>query len=253
MLCDICGGTLVMQPGATAKCDCCGMDYSTESLRAKFSAAQTTNNLNTVSAEAGNTNNYVETASSVVQSNVAPVAETASPVVQSNVTPVVETVNEYKSSATNDKKDIPKEKKNLSETDKKLLQFFQDASMAERMLEVRKIWKGLGLQAVEELQELNKLINVKAEFERLYGFQNIDIVAMVEEWKNEYDVAIPEEIEEEQIEVPVVEPKKTFIDLICPACAEKITLFSWQVSIGEQFICSRCGESFVLNEEQIQN
>ena len=44
MTCDICGGTLVMQPGATAKCDCCGMDYSTESLRAKFVAMQTANN-----------------------------------------------------------------------------------------------------------------------------------------------------------------------------------------------------------------
>lgn len=36
--CDICGGTLVMQPGATAKCDSCGMDYSTQMLSEKFAA-----------------------------------------------------------------------------------------------------------------------------------------------------------------------------------------------------------------------
>lgn len=36
--CDICGGTLIMKPGATAKCSGCGMDYSTQMLSEKYAA-----------------------------------------------------------------------------------------------------------------------------------------------------------------------------------------------------------------------
>lgn len=72
MLCDICGGNLVMQPGATAKCDCRGMDYSTESLKAKFAAFQETSTLQkehnstsingmTLELDSGNIGTTVET------------------------------------------------------------------------------------------------------------------------------------------------------------------------------------------------
>lgn len=34
-MCDVCGGKLVMQAGKIAKCEYCGLEYSTESLREK--------------------------------------------------------------------------------------------------------------------------------------------------------------------------------------------------------------------------
>lgn len=34
--CDICGSKLVMQVGGVAVCDCCGVEYSTQSLQEKF-------------------------------------------------------------------------------------------------------------------------------------------------------------------------------------------------------------------------
>ena len=36
LTCDVCGGKLVMQAGKIAKCDYCGLEYSTESLREKI-------------------------------------------------------------------------------------------------------------------------------------------------------------------------------------------------------------------------
>lgn len=39
--CDVCGGSLIMQPGATAKCGSCGMDYSTQMLSEKFAKQNT--------------------------------------------------------------------------------------------------------------------------------------------------------------------------------------------------------------------
>ena len=35
LMCDVCGGKLVMQAGKIAKCEYCGLEYSTESLREK--------------------------------------------------------------------------------------------------------------------------------------------------------------------------------------------------------------------------
>ena len=35
LMCDVCGGKLVMQEGKIAKCEYCGLEYSTESLREK--------------------------------------------------------------------------------------------------------------------------------------------------------------------------------------------------------------------------
>lgn len=235
MICDICGGTLVMQPGATAKCDCCGMDYSTESLKAKFASSQAASNM------------QKENSSVLINGiNSEPSGRIMGTTVETKYeyTPITSLADEAP------KKEVKKE---ISETERKLAQFFQEASLAERMLEIRKIWKNLGLHEISDLQELNKMIDDKAEFERFYGFQNRDVAALVSEWEREYGVELPEEVGEdvENEEIALPETKKEFIDLFCPGCNEKLSFYNWQVTIGEQFICPYCGNSFALKEEQI--
>lgn len=242
MLCDICGGTLVMQPGATAKCDCCGMDYSTESLKAKFAATQSVNNIQTESANVYNQNNpdYAVASSTDNEYARTTIYEPAEVLFEQSI---IET------DSSSEKKLLSE----LSETEIKLAQFFHDASLAERMIEIRKIWKELGLHEVSELQELNKQINDKAEFERFYGFQNADISALVSDWESEYGIEILDDTEavEEVNEESSDTTKREYIDLYCPGCNEKLSFFGWQVTVGERFICPYCGESFVLKEEQI--
>lgn len=41
--CDICGSKLVMQVGGVAVCDCCGVEYSTQSLQEKFAKLNSDN------------------------------------------------------------------------------------------------------------------------------------------------------------------------------------------------------------------
>lgn len=239
MICDICGGTLVMQPGAIAKCDCCGIDYSTESLRAKFASAQTANNIQTDSVSTYSYNNTDYGVTTVDREYSGATA--------------VESTNLYEQFVETDI--IPKKiaNKDLSETERKLAQFFHDSAFAERMLEIRKIWKELGLHEVAELQELNKMIDDKAEFERFYGFQNKDIAALLKEWESEYRIEMPEEIDENEefVEEALAETKREYIDLLCPGCFEKLSFFNWQLTVGEQFICPYCGENFVFKENQI--
>lgn len=159
MICDICGGTLVMQPGAIAKCDCCGMDYSTESLRAKFASAQSVNNSQTDAAIVYNNNaNYEAT-----------------------------TVDREHLEATAD------ESSNLFE------QILVEDAIPKKLAEVH-----------EEIDE-----------------------------------------NEEFVEEDPTETNREYIDVFCPGCFEKLSFFSWQFKIGEQFICPYCGESFVLKQNQI--
>lgn len=54
--CDVCGGSLIMQPGATAKCGSCGMDYSTQMLSEKF-AKQNTPEINNIEKDSSDTQN----------------------------------------------------------------------------------------------------------------------------------------------------------------------------------------------------
>lgn len=239
MICDICGGTLVMQPGAIAKCECCGMDYSTASLRAKFASAQSANNMQTNFVSTYNDNNTNYGATTVDRECSGVIA--------------VEVIDSYEQIVVTDVTPKKLAKKELSETERKLAQFFHDATFAERMLEIRKIWEELGLHEVAELQKLNKMINDKEEFERFYGFQNKDIAALVKEWENEYGGEILEEFDENEefVEEAPTETNREYIDLVCPECFEKLSFLNWQVTVGEQFICPYCGEGFVLKEDQI--
>ncbi len=45
LVCDVCGGKLVMQAGGVIICDYCGMQYSTESLRQKVTEIKGTVNV----------------------------------------------------------------------------------------------------------------------------------------------------------------------------------------------------------------
>jgi len=216
MICDICGGTLVMQPGATAKCNCCGMDYSTESLKEKFAASQNSG------ISTNYDNKYVQ--------NTSDMAIGTEQVITPD--PIEEVLNQISV------------KRYLSENEQLLSRFFHQAALANKMMEVKKIWNELGLDSIHEYQEFYKVIEDKAEFERLYGTSFGSISDFLDEWREELDIALEDEINEG--ESVSVETESDFIDVVCPSCGHELSYFKWQITNDSEFICSYCGESIVF-------
>jgi len=191
MICDICGGNLIMQVGAIAKCEKCETLYTTEQLREKYFKE-------------------LERKATAVGTDQVTNAKPVDPM-----------------------------KQNLE-------QFFHRTTIsATNFYEVKGIWTELGLNTASQYSELNKFINEKTEFEKLYGssWKN-NISELLEPWAKQYKADSSGDSSSPAITASAVERPENFVDMFCPNCGSKLHIPKRLVDNGSSFACPYCRNAF---------